>query len=118
MPQGWPDQGGESQRIPTSQLILYNCLDFWKCLVQLEIIVGLSSLLSLFLVPLLVCVFIKQRKSSRQNANDRPSTDLNPTYGDYIDPDPRVEFVDNNENYSSEYVSRTSRMTDNNPHYK
>ena len=81
---------------------------------------GLSSLLSLFLVSLLVCVVIqiKQRKSNRQNANDRPSTDLNPTYGDYIDPDPRVEFVDNNENYSTDYVTRTSRMTDNNPYYK
>ena len=79
---------------------------------------GLSSLLSLFLVSLLVWVFIKQRNSNRQNANDRPSTDLNPTYGDYFDPDPRVEFVDNNENYSSEYVTGTSRMTDNNPYYK
>ena len=79
---------------------------------------GLSSLLSLSLVSLLMCVFIKQRKSCGQNANDRPSTDLNPTYGDYIDPDPRVEVVDNNENYSAEYAIGTSRITDNNPYYE
>ena len=43
--------------------------------------------------------------------------DLNPTYGDYVDPDPTVEVEDTNDYYSSDYEAGTSRMTDNNPYY-
>ena len=60
----------------------------------------------------IVLVFAKNRR------RDASGVDLNPTYGDYVDPDPRVEVVDNNENYSAEYVIGTSRMTDNNPYYE
>ena len=43
--------------------------------------------------------------------------DENPTYGDYFDPDPRVEVEDSNSYYSSDYETGTGRTTDNNPHY-
>ena len=45
--------------------------------------------------------------------------DLNPVYGVYFDPDPRMEFEDTNDNYSSDYEPvGTSRTTDNNPYYE
>ena len=82
----------------------------------MKIVVTVSTLLLvLFLVSLLL--FFKQRKA-RQSTERASGVDLNPTYGDYVDPDPRVEVVDNNENYSAEYVIGTSRITDNNPYYE
>ena len=48
----------------------------------------------------------------------RSSTDENPTYGDYHDPDPTVEVEDRNDYYSSNYEPvGTSRATNNNPLY-
>jgi len=66
----------------------------------------------------IVFVFAKNRRRARQSTERASGVDLNPTYGDYVDPDPRVEVVDNNENYSPEYVIGTSRLTDNNPYYE
>ena len=74
-----------------------------------------SLLLALFLASLLF--LIKQRKA-RHSTERSSGVDRNPIYGDYVDPDPRVEVVDNNENYSPEYVIGTSRITDNNPYYE
>ena len=74
-----------------------------------------SLLLALLIFPLLF--FIKKRKA-RQSTERASGVDLNPTYGDYVDPDSRVEVVDNNENYSAEYAIGTSRITDNNPYYE
>ena len=46
--------------------------------------------------------------------------DENPTYGDYYDPNPRMEVEDTNAYYSSDYEAGTgmSRTTDNNPYYE
>ena len=59
-------------------------------------------------------------KAKRSPANMRSSTDENPTYGDYHDPDPTVEVEDRNDYYSSDYEVGTgrSRATDNNPYYE
>ena len=47
-------------------------------------------------------------------------TDENATYGDYSDPDYRMEVEDNNDYYSSDYEAGTgtSRTTDNNSCYE
>ena len=45
-------------------------------------------------------------------------SDENATYGDYIDPDQRMEVEDSNAYYSSDYEPGTSRTTDNNPYYE
>ena len=47
-------------------------------------------------------------------------TDENATYGDYFDPDQRMEVEDTNDYYSSDYEAGTglSRATDNNPYYE
>ena len=84
--------------------------------VSIVVAVTVSSLLlALFIVS--PWFLIKLRKA-RQGTEHASGADLNPTYGDYIDPDPRVEVVDNNENYSPEYVIGSSRITDNNPYYE
>ena len=51
-------------------------------------------------------------------AADVTKTDENATYGDYFDPDQRMEVEDTNDYYSSDYEAGTSRTTDNNPHYE
>ena len=63
-----------------------------------------SLLLALLIFPLL---FLIKRRKARQSTERASGADLNPTYGDYVDPDPRVEVVDINENYSAEYVIGT-----------
>ena len=47
-------------------------------------------------------------------------TDENETYGDYYDPDQRMEVEDTNAYYSSHYEAGTgtSRTMDNNPYYE
>ena len=47
-------------------------------------------------------------------------TDENATYGDYSDPDYRMEVEDNNDYYSSDYEAGTgtSRTNDNNSCYE
>ena len=51
---------------------------------------------------------------------DVTDDDENPTYGDYFDPDPRMEVEDTNDYYSSDYEAGTgrSKTTDNNPYYE
>ena len=76
-----------------------------------------AILISLLLLVILVCIF-KQRKAKRRAA-EMTTDDLNPVYGVYFDPDPRMEFEDTNDNYSSDYEPvGTSRTTDNNPYYE
>ena len=72
----------------------------------------------LLLVIILLCIF-KQLKA-RRSAEDVTDTDENPTYGDYFDPDPRMEVEDGNAYYSSDYEAGTgtSKTTDNNPYYE
>ena len=74
--------------------------------------------LLLLLTILLLCIF-KQRRAKRRAADVRFEDD-NPTYGDYFDPNPRVEVEDTNAYYSSDYEAGTgtSRTTDNNPYYE
>ena len=84
--------------------------------VTIVVAVTVSSLLLALLIFSLLFL-IKQRKA-RQSTERASGVDLNSTYGDYVDPDPRVEVVDNNENYSAEYAIGTSRITDNNPYYE
>ena len=75
-------------------------------------------LILLLLIVILFCIF-KQRRAKRRAAVVRFEDD-NPTYGDYFDPNPRVEVEDTNAYYSSDYEAGTgtSRTTDNNPYYE
>ena len=85
--------------------------------VIIAVSVSVSSLLLLLLV-ILVCIF-KQRGAKLREAAEVRRDDENPVYGVYFDPDPRMEFEDTNDNYSSDYEPvGTSRTTDNNPNYE
>ena len=84
-----------------------------------EVAVTVSVLaLLLLLCIILLCIF-KRRRAKRRAADVRYE-DENPTYGDYFDPNPRVEVEDTNAYYSSDYEAGTgtSRTTDNNPYYE
>ena len=72
----------------------------------------------LILIAILLCIFKKRRATMR--AAVARYEDENPTYGDYFDPNPRVEVEDTNAYYSSDYEAGTgtSRTTDNNPYYE
>ena len=71
----------------------------------------------LLLIAIIVCIF-KQRKTRNRAANVI-KTDENATYGDYSDPDPRMEVEDTNDYYSSDYEAGTgTRTTDINPYYE
>ena len=87
--------------------------------IQTEVAVTVSVLvLLLLLIIMLLCIFKQQRTKTR--AADVRAEDLNPAYGDYYDPDPRMEVEDSNAYYSSDYEAGTgtSRTTDNNPLYE
>ena len=62
--------------------------------------VSVSGILLLLLLIILLCIF-KQRKEKRRRAADVTRNDENPVYGDYFDPDPRMEAEDTNAYYSS-----------------
>jgi len=81
--------------------------------------VSVSGILLLLLLIILLCIF-KQRKEKRRRASEVTQDDENPVYGDYSDPDPRMEVEDTNDYYSSDYEAGTgtSRTTDNNPYYE
>ena len=49
----------------------------------------------------LLCVLNKKR--AKANSQNRISTDENPTYGDYYDPNPTSEVEDKDTYYSSDY---------------
>ena len=81
------------------------------------VVITASALVSLLLlIAILLCIF-KQRKARRRAANVI-KTDENATYGDYSDPDARMEVEDSNAYYSSDYEAGTSRTMDNNPDYE
>ena len=85
---------------------------------QTEVVVTVSALgCLLFLFITLLCIF-KLRRAKRRAANVT-KTDDNATYGDYSDPDARMEVEDTNDYYSSDYEAGTgtSCTTDNNPYY-
>ena len=84
--------------------------------IKTEIAVTVAVLGCLLLLIALLCIF-KQRKRTTKREADVTDDDENPTYGDYFDPDPRVEVEDSNSYYSSDYETGTGRTTDNNPHY-
>ena len=75
-----------------------------------------SVLLLLFIILLCIC---KHQKAKRRAA-DVTEVDENHVYGDYFDPDMRMEVEDTNDYYSSDYEAGTgtSRTTDNNPYYE
>ena len=75
-------------------------------------------LILLLLIVILLCIFKKRR--AKRRAADVRFEDENPTYGDYFDPNPRMEVEDTNACYSSDYEAGTgtSRTTDNNPYYE
>ena len=52
--------------------------------------------------------------------DDKIQEDENATYGEYSDPDARMEVEDSNAYYSSDYEAGTgtSRTMDNNPNYE
>ena len=68
--------------------------------IQTGIVITVSVLiLLLLLITILLCIF-KQRKTRRRAAKVT-KYDENPTYGDYSDPDARMEVEDTNDYYSS-----------------
>ena len=83
------------------------------------VIVIIVSVLGLLLIIIVLCIF-KQRRARRVGAANVIKTDENATYGDYSDPDPRMEVEDTNDYYSSDYEAGTgtSKTTDNNPYYE
>ena len=87
---------------------------------QTEVVVTVSALgCLLFLFITLLCIF-KQRRRTISRGTHARQEDINPTYGDYFDPDPRMEVEDTNDYYSSDYEAGTgtSKTTDNNPDYE
>ena len=87
--------------------------------IQTEVVVAVSVVgCLLLLLNTLFCIF-KQRRARRRDA-DVTKTDENATYGNYSDPDYRMEVEDTNDYYSSDYEAGTgtSRTTDNNPYYE
>ena len=87
-------------------------------------IVGIAIIASVLLLLLLLviaflCVF-KKRRTRRRAGKVTKSDGANPSYGDYSDPDQRMEVEDSNAYYSSDYEAGTgrSRATDNNPYYE
>ena len=78
-----------------------------------------GPLLLLIVILFCICIF-KQRSTRRMGAAKVIKTDENATYGDYSDPDYRMEVEDNNDYYSSDYEAwtGTSRTTDNNSYYE
>ena len=81
------------------------------------VVITASALVSLLLLIAILLWIFKQQKARRRAANVTKS-DENATYGDYIDPDQRMEVEDSNAYYSSDYEAGTSRTTDNNPYYE
>ena len=79
-------------------------------------VLALGALLLLFTI--IACIFKLQK--TRKRAANVIKTDENATYGDYSDPDYRMEVEDNNDYYSSDYEAGTgtSRTTDNNSCYE
>ena len=85
-------------------------------IIQTGVTITVSVLCVLFiLIAICCCIFKQQRRVA-----DVIDEDENPTYGDYLHPNPRVEVVDSNTYYSSDYEAGTgtSRTTDNNPLYE
>ena len=76
-----------------------------------------TSILSLIILLLLILVCIYKQRRTKGGSETVTRDDVNPTYGDYVDPDPTVEVEDTNDYYSSDYEAGTSRMNDNNPYY-
>ena len=89
--------------------------------IQTEVVVTVSVVgcLLLLLFVTLLCIFKQRRRTIGRGTHERQE-DVNPTYGDYIDPDPRMEVEDTNNYYSSDYRAGTgtSKVTDNNPDYE
>ena len=75
------------------------------------------SILSLVILLLLILVCIYKQRRIKRCSLPVTHEGANPTYGNYVDPDPIVEVEDINDYYSSDYEAGTSRMTDNNPYY-
>ena len=106
----------------------------------LGIAISASVLLLLLLVIAFLC-FFKKRRTRRRAEKVTKSDGANPSYGDYPEPDPRMEVEDRNAYilllwlilnysfefwifrnayYSSDYEAGAgrSRATDNNPYYE
>ena len=58
-------------------------------------------LLLLLLTIILLCIFKQRKDKKRRAAAEVTRDDDNPVYGDYSDPDPRMEVEDTNAYYSS-----------------
>ena len=84
--------------------------------IQTAVAITVLALVLLLLIATLLCIF-KQRKA-RKRAAKATKYDENATYGNYSDPDAKMEVEDSNAYYSSDYEAGTSRTTDNNPYYE
>ena len=69
-----------------------------------------------FLLIIILRGIFKQWRA-RRRAVDRRDEDENPAYGNYYDPEPRVEGENRNANNSSDYEAGKCRTTDSNPYY-
>ena len=87
--------------------------------IQTEAVVTVSVLGCLLLLFIILCIF-NQRRRTIGRATHARQEDVNPTYGDYFDPDLRMEVEDTDDYYSSDYEAGTgtSRTTDKNPDYE
>ena len=67
-----------------------------------------------------VLLWVHRKKRAKANSQNLISTDENPTYGDYYDPNPTSEVEDRNTYCSSDYEvgAQESRATDNNSVYE
>ena len=85
-----------------------------------EVAITVASILVVLLLGFGVLLCLLKKKRAKTNSQNRISTDENPTYGDYYDPDPTSEVEDRNTYYSSDYEvgAQESRATDNNSLYE
>ena len=112
--------GGTDIRTPrlpgSDKMIIFTGSSTTDDAIQTGVAITVSVLL-LLLVAVLLCIF-KQRRVKMRRAANVTKTDENSTYGDYFDPDQKMEVEDTNAYYSSDYEAGTSRTTDNNPYYE
>ena len=85
-----------------------------------EAAIIVAPILVVLLLGFGVLLCVHKKKRAKANAQNRISTDENPTYGDYYDPNPTSEVEDRTTYYSSDYEVgvQGSRATDNNSVYE
>ena len=85
-----------------------------------EVAIIVAPLLFVLLLGFGVLLWVLKKKRAKANAQNGISTDENPTYGDFYDPDPTSGVENRITYYSSDYEvgAQGSRTTDNNSVYE